>query len=112
MPGSPSDRDRQVQKITFLRVSALVFAETFDPHPRKIPRKVDTSTPTGRMVFTVLGAVAETRTQSNCVAGPGRPAERQSEGKEAGTLPGVAVDASTVTRLRAQGFPGPRSLTS
>ncbi len=63
---------------------------------------MDTSTPTGKMVFTVLGAVAEL--ERSLIAERVRAGLRnaKAKGKKLGR-PRVAVDAARVARLRAQG---------
>jgi DNA invertase Pin-like site-specific DNA recombinase len=49
-----------------------------------LSEQMDTTTPTGKMVFTVLGAVADLE-RSLIAAGQGRATERPGEGKEART---------------------------
>ena len=65
--------------------------------------QMDTSTPTGKMVFTVLGAVAEL--ERTLIAERVRVGLRnaKAKGKRLGR-PRVVVDASTIGRLRAQGL--------
>ncbi len=67
-----------------------------------LSEQVDTSTPTGKMVFTVLGAVAEL--ERSLIAERVRAGLRnaRAKGKRLGR-PRVAVDAATVARLRASG---------
>ncbi len=67
-----------------------------------LSEQVDTSTPTGKMVFTVLGAVAEL--ERSLIAERVRAGLRnaRAKGKRLGR-PKVAVDAATVARLRASG---------
>ena len=67
-----------------------------------LSEQVDTSTPTGKMVFTVLGAVAEL--ERSLIAERVRAGLRnaRAKGKKLGR-PRVAVDAARVARLRAQG---------
>ena len=67
-----------------------------------LSEQVDTSTPTGKMVFTVLGAVAEL--ERSLIAERVRAGLRnaKAKGKKLGR-PRVAVDAARVARLRAQG---------
>ena len=63
---------------------------------------IDTSTPTGKMVFTVLGAVAEL--ERSLIAERVRAGLRNAKAK--GTRlgrPRISVDASRVARLRAEG---------
>ena len=66
-----------------------------------LSEQVDTSTPTGKMVFTVLGAVAEL--ERSLIAERVRAGLRnaKAKGKKLGR-PRVAVDAARVARLRAQ----------
>jgi DNA invertase Pin-like site-specific DNA recombinase len=64
---------------------------------------VDTSTPTGKMIFTVLGAVAELERsliQERVKAGL---RNAKAKGKHVGR-PKVTVDRSQIARLRAQGL--------
>jgi DNA invertase Pin-like site-specific DNA recombinase len=64
---------------------------------------VDTSTPTGKMIFTVLGAVAELERsliQERVKAGL---RNAKAKGKHVGR-PKVIVDRSQIARLRAQGL--------
>ncbi len=67
-----------------------------------LSEQVDTSTPTGKMVFTVLGAVAEL--ERSLIAERVRAGIRNAgaKGKRLGR-PRVAVDASRIAVLRAQG---------
>jgi len=64
--------------------------------------QVDTSTPTGKMVFTVLGAVAEL--ERSLIAERVRAGIRnaRAKGKRLGR-PKVTVDVSRIAALRAQG---------
>jgi DNA invertase Pin-like site-specific DNA recombinase len=67
-----------------------------------LSEQIDTSTPTGKMVFTVLGAVAEL--ERSLIAERVRTGLRNAKGK--GTRlgrPRISVDASRVDRLRAEG---------
>ena len=67
-----------------------------------LSEQVDTSTPTGKMVFTVLGAVAEL--ERSLIAERVRAGIRnaKAKGKTLGR-PRVAVDASRIAALRSQG---------
>jgi DNA invertase Pin-like site-specific DNA recombinase len=67
-----------------------------------LSEQVDTSTPTGKMVFTVLGAVAEL--ERSLIAERVRAGIRnaRAKGKRLGR-PRVAVDASRIAALRTQG---------
>ena len=66
--------------------------------------QVDTSTPTGKMIFTVLGAVAEL--ERSLIAERVRAGLRnaRAKGKKLGR-PRKAVDRSEIALLRAQGVP-------
>jgi DNA invertase Pin-like site-specific DNA recombinase len=67
-----------------------------------LSEQIDTSTPTGKMVFTVLGAVAEL--ERSLIAERVRTGLRNAKAK--GTRlgrPRICVDASRVARLRAEG---------
>src|SRR3989441_12943457 len=72
-----------------------------------LSEQVDTSTPTGRMVFTVLGAVAEL--ERSLIAERVRAGLRnaRAKGKRLGR-PRAAVDAARIGRLRAQGHSWPK----
>jgi DNA invertase Pin-like site-specific DNA recombinase len=67
-----------------------------------LSESLDTATPAGRMVFTVLGAVAEL--ERSLIAERVRAGLRnaKAKGKQLGR-PRVAVDAATIGRLRSQG---------
>ncbi len=67
-----------------------------------LSEQVDTSTPTGKMVFTVLGAVAEL--ERSLIAERVRAGIRnaRAKGKTLGR-PRVAVDGARIAALRAQG---------
>jgi len=67
-----------------------------------LSESLDTATPAGRMVFTVLGAVAEL--ERSLIAERVRAGLRhaKAKGKRLGR-PSVAVDAGEVRRLRASG---------
>jgi len=67
-----------------------------------LSEQVDTSTPTGKMVFTVLGAVAEL--ERSLIAERVRAGIRnaRAKGKRLGR-PRVAVDGARIVALRAQG---------
>jgi DNA invertase Pin-like site-specific DNA recombinase len=69
--------------------------------------QMDTSTPAGKMVFTVLGAVAEL--ERSLIVERVRAGLRnaRAKGKRLGR-PRVAVDAARIAGLRAQGLSWPR----
>ena len=64
-----------------------------------LSEQVDTSTPTGKMVFTVLGAVAELERSLIAERMKAGLRNARAKGKRLGR-PRVAVDAATVARLR------------
>jgi DNA invertase Pin-like site-specific DNA recombinase len=72
-----------------------------------LSEQVDTSTPTGRMIFTVLGAVAEL--ERSLIAERVRAGLRnaRAKGKRLGR-PRVTVDAARIARLRASGASWPK----
>jgi DNA invertase Pin-like site-specific DNA recombinase len=69
-----------------------------------LSEQIDTSTPTGKMIFTVLGAVAEL--ERSLIAERVRAGLRhaQAKGKRLGR-PRAAVSLAQVAALRAQGVP-------
>jgi len=72
-----------------------------------LSEQIDTTTPTGKMIFTVLGAVAEL--ERSLIAERVRAGLRnaRAKGKRLGR-PRVAVDAAQIARLRAQGRSWPQ----
>jgi DNA invertase Pin-like site-specific DNA recombinase len=68
-----------------------------------LSEQMDTTTPTGKMVFTVLGAVAEL--ERSLIVERVRAGLRnaRAKGKRLGR-PRIAVDAARIGRLRAQGL--------
>jgi DNA invertase Pin-like site-specific DNA recombinase len=64
---------------------------------------VDTSTPTGRMIFTVLGAVAELERSLIRERVKAGLRNAKAKGKHVGR-PRVSLDSSEIARLRAQGL--------
>jgi DNA invertase Pin-like site-specific DNA recombinase len=67
-----------------------------------LSEQLDTSTPTGKMVFTVLGAVAELERSLIVERVKAGLRNARAKGKRLGR-PSKAVDAATVARLRGQG---------
>jgi DNA invertase Pin-like site-specific DNA recombinase len=67
-----------------------------------LSEQVDTSTPTGKMIFTVLGAVAELERSLIAERVKAGLRNARSKGKRLGR-PRVMVDAHQVAALRAQG---------
>ena len=82
---------RALETFKALRIDFVSYSE-----------QMDTSTPAGKMVFTVLGAVAEL--ERSLIAERVRAGLRnaRSKGKRLGR-PRVAVDAAQIARLRSQG---------
>jgi DNA invertase Pin-like site-specific DNA recombinase len=71
-----------------------------------LSEQIDTTTPTGRMIFTVLGAVAEL--ERSLIAERVRAGVRnaRAKGKKLGR-PRIAVDARQIAALRASGASWP-----
>ncbi|HEV2493231.1 MAG TPA: recombinase family protein [Terriglobia bacterium] len=67
-----------------------------------LSEQVDTSTPTGKMVFTVLGAVAELERSLICERVRAGIRNAKAKGRKLGR-PRVAVDATKIAALRSQG---------
>src|SRR5271163_4808866 len=72
-----------------------------------LSEQVDTSTPTGKMVFTVLGAVAELERSLIAERVKAGLRNARAKGKRLGRPP-LSLDASRVARLRAQAKPSAR----
>src|SRR6202790_405795 len=72
-----------------------------------LSEQIDTSTPTGKMIFTVLGAVAEL--ERSLIAERVRAGLRnaKAKGKQLGR-PRVSVDVAQIARLRASGASWPQ----
>ena len=66
--------------------------------------QMDTSTPTGKMIFTVLGAVAELERSLIVERVKAGLRNARAKGKRLGR-PRSLVDASKIARLRSQGVP-------
>ena len=72
-----------------------------------LSEQVDTSTPTGKMVFTVLGAVAEL--ERSLIAARVKAGMRNARAKGKGLgRPRATVDARRIARLRAAGHSWPQ----
>jgi DNA invertase Pin-like site-specific DNA recombinase len=67
-----------------------------------LSEQIDTSTPTGKMVFTVLGAVAELERSLIAERVKAGLRNAKAKGKRLGR-PRVTVDADRIARLRSQG---------
>ena len=72
-----------------------------------LSESLDTATPAGRMVFTVLGAVAELERSLIAERVWAGLRNARAKGKRLGR-PRVAVDAAQVARLRASGLSWPK----
>ena len=68
-----------------------------------LSEQLDTSTPTGKMIFTVLGAVAELERSLIVERVKAGLRNARAKGKRLGR-PKVILDASKIAALRAQGF--------
>ena len=64
---------------------------------------LDLSTPTGRLMFNIIGAMAEFERELIRRENQGRYEERQSQGSTDRQATGVRVDASQIARLRDSG---------
>jgi len=67
-----------------------------------LSEQMDTTTPTGKMIFTGLGAVAELERSLICERVRAGLRNARAKGKRLGR-PRVAVDAAKIAGLRAQG---------
>jgi DNA invertase Pin-like site-specific DNA recombinase len=68
-----------------------------------LSEQVDTSTPTGKMVFTVLGAVAELERSLICERVRAGLRNAQRKGQKCGR-PRVSVNASRIATMRSEGL--------
>ena len=101
MEGSTGDFER------LLGISSIDFGRS-KPSRRcwsefvSLSKQVDTSTPTGKMIFTVLGVVAEL--ERSLIAERVRAGLRnaRAKGKRLGRPP-MVLDRAQIARLRAQG---------
>src|SRR5262249_50128438 len=93
--------DRFARSVSHL-LQALETFRTLGIEFASLSEQVDTSTPTGKMVFTVLGAVAEL--ERSLIAERVRAGLRnaRAKGKKLGR-PRKVVDASRIAALRASG---------
>jgi DNA invertase Pin-like site-specific DNA recombinase len=83
-------------------VQALEEFQGLGIHFVSLTESIDTSTPMGRMIFTVLGAVAELERSLICERVASGLARARKQGKQLGR-PKVIVDREKVRQLRAQG---------
>jgi DNA invertase Pin-like site-specific DNA recombinase len=83
-------------------VQALEEFQSLGIHFVSLTESIDTSTPMGRMVFTVLGAVAELERSLICERVASGLSRARKQGKQLGR-PKVIVDREKVRQLRADG---------
>ena len=93
--------DRFARSVSHL-LRALETFEALGIDFVSLSEQVDTSTPTGKMVFTVLGAVAELERSLICERVRAGLRNARLKGRKLGR-PRVAVDAARIAALRAQG---------
>src|SRR5262247_327323 len=84
-------------------VQALEEFQSLGIHFISLTEAIDTSTPMGRMVFTVLGAVAELERSLICERVASGLARARKQGKQLGR-PKVIVDREQVHRLQKDGL--------
>ena len=94
--------DRFARSVRHL-VQALEEFHSLGIHFISLTEAIDTSTPMGRMVFTVLGAVAELERSLICERVTSGLARARKQGKQLGR-PKVIVDREQVRRLQRDGF--------
>lgn len=94
--------DRFARSVSHL-LRALETFEALGIEFVSLSEQMDTSTPTGKMVFTVLGAVAELERSLIVERVKAGLRNARAKGKRLGR-PSQGVDQSTVTRLRSQGL--------
>ena len=93
--------DRFARSVSHL-LRALETFRTLGIEFVSLSEQVDTSTPTGKMVFTVLGAVAELERTLIAERVKAGLRNARAKGKRLGR-PRVVVDAPRIAALRAQG---------
>jgi DNA invertase Pin-like site-specific DNA recombinase len=93
--------DRFARSVSHL-LRALEMLKALGVEFVSLSEQVDTSTPTGKMVFTVLGAVAELERSLIAERVKAGLRNARAKGKRLGR-PRVAVDAARVATLRAHG---------
>jgi DNA invertase Pin-like site-specific DNA recombinase len=81
---------------------ALETFQALGIHFVSLSESVDTSTPVGKMVFTILGSVAEMERQMIVERVKAGLRNARAKGKKLGR-PCVSVDAARISRLRIQG---------
>jgi DNA invertase Pin-like site-specific DNA recombinase len=93
--------DRFARSVSHL-LRALETFQALGIHFVSLSESMDTSTPAGKMVFTVLGAVAELERSLIVERVKAGLRNARSKGKRLGR-PKKVIDAATMARLRAQG---------
>ena len=94
--------DRFARSVRHL-VQALEEFQSLGIHFISLTESIDTSTPMGRMVFTVLGAVAELERSVICERVTSGLVRARKQGKQLGR-PKVIVDREQVRKLQKDGF--------
>jgi DNA invertase Pin-like site-specific DNA recombinase len=94
--------DRFARSVSHL-LRALETFQSLGIHFVSLSESLDTSTPAGKMVFTVLGAVAELERSLIVERVKAGLRNAKSKGKRLGR-PKTILDAARIARLRAQGF--------
>ncbi len=98
--------DRFARSVSHL-LRALETFEALGIHFVSLSESLDTSTPAGKMVFTVLGAVAELERSLIVERVKAGLRNARARGKRLGR-PHVFVDARRIANLRAQGHSWPQ----
>ncbi len=94
--------DRFARSVSHL-LRALETFQALGIHFVSLSESLDTSTPAGKMVFTVLGAVAELERSLIVERVKAGLRNARAKGKRLGR-PKAMLDAKRITALRAQGF--------
>jgi DNA invertase Pin-like site-specific DNA recombinase len=97
--------DRFARSVSHL-LRALETFQALGIHFVSLSESLDTSTPAGKMVFTVLGAVAELERSLIVERVKAGLRNAKAKGKRLGR-PEVAVDSDRIATLRAQGLSWP-----
>src|SRR6201987_2380532 len=98
--------DRFARSVSHL-LRALETFQALGIHFVSLSESLDTSTPTGKMVFTVLGAVAELERSLIVERVKAGLRNAGAKGRKLGR-PRIAVDATSVAELRAAGLSRPK----
>jgi DNA invertase Pin-like site-specific DNA recombinase len=98
--------DRFARSVSHL-LRALETFQALGIHFVSLSESLDTSTPAGKMVFTVLGAVAELERSLIVERVKAGLRNARAKGRKLGR-PRIAVDATSVAELRAAGLSRPK----